>query len=117
MKCKYRKDDDEPYKIQKLAPSTQDNSNNNVNNNLKNTSEESQVCGVCGNIDVVHEEGETDDSWALSWIACEVCLKWYHQDCLGVNLDINDFICSNECVEKDNKQSRKTTRKKKSGKK
>ena len=69
-----------------------------------------EVCGVCGNPDVVREDdNDNDESWTLNWVECEVCRQWFHQECLGVNIDTNDFICSDNCVEKDNSSKKSKT--------
>lgn len=66
---------------------------------------------MCGNPDVVRDENENDfdESWTLNWVQCEVCLQWFHQECLGVNIDISDFICSEKCVKQDNGKKNKKT--------
>lgn len=96
MKCKYRKDDDEVYKTHYLGP---------VEGTLDKPSENLEVCGVCGNPDIVGDDN--DDSFILNWIQCEVCFQWFHQDCLGYDIDSNDFICSEDCEKKAFTQSKK----------
>ena len=99
LKCKYRKDDDEEYKIYKLEPVAL-----SVLPELEKRTSDLELCGVCGNPDVILEdENDNDESWALNWVECEVCRQWFHQECLGLSIDTNDFICdSDNCVKKDN---------------
>lgn len=94
MKCKFRKDSAEEFKIGNVAPV-----NESVVNSSLNSSVNLEVCGVCGNLE--EDEGVQD------WIECELCKQWFHQDCIGINLDSNDFLCSDDCVEKDLKKRTK----------
>ena len=57
------------------------------------------VCGICGNVE--------EDEESRSWVECEYCSQWYHEDCFGVNVDTNDFYCSVQCEEKASKKSKK----------
>lgn len=97
--CKYRKDDNEVYKTHNMSPVSNlvEGINININtenNNNNNKTENLEICGVCGNPDITEED---DDSYFLNWIRCEVCFQWFHQHCLGCDIDTNDFVCSEEC--------------------
>ena len=108
LKCKYRKDDNEEYKTHSIVSGVVSTSLAEVQ---KRPNEDLEVCGVCGNPDVVHEDGNyigNDDSWTLSWVECEVCKQWYHQDCIGIYVDTNDFICSDKCISINRSRNNKT---------
>jgi hypothetical protein len=106
LKCKYRKDDKEEYKIHRVHVVESGVVINTipVTETEKQPSEDLEVCGVCGNPDVVNEDDDyiDDDSWTLNWVKCGVCHQWFHEICLGLNIDTNDFLCSEKCVKIDN---------------
>ena len=111
LKCKYRKDDKEEYKDHSFKLES------DVSQKTKTTAttttitatiiapEDLELCGVCGNPEVEFNEDEEDETHLIDWIKCEVCKQWFHQNCLGISLDISDFICSNECMDKDTRNS------------
>ena len=51
--------------------------------------EQDEFCGKCGGV----YEAETEEEEL--WIACDVCTKWFHAICIGVNCDSvpENFIC------------------------
>lgn len=62
-------------------------SDNEAGNGDDDSTEE--LCAICG-------IGETDE--AAEWIGCDVCLKWYHLECVGLTKSradrIKKYICN-----------------------
>jgi hypothetical protein len=72
---------------------------------MEKSPENLEICGVCGNPDI---DDDQDESCFLKWIQCENCKQWFHQCCLGCDIDTNDFVCSDNC-EKNGFSSKKKT--------
>ena len=44
-------------------------------------------CGACGSI---YEETEEIEYW----IACDLCSKWFHWQCVNITAEPSSFVCS-----------------------
>jgi hypothetical protein len=48
---------------------------------------EVDVCAVC------FRENDKKISGDVDWVQCQICDMWYHQSCVGTNVDLDYFTC------------------------